>query len=98
MNFDWKSRFEPEPQPSENTPLREISIQELRRCDGSSRRNPVYIAYKGLVYDVSSSSFWRTGLHRDLHFAGQDLTDEIADAPHTDLVFHKFPVVGRLKT
>ena len=87
----------PETLPPFPESLREISIQELRRCDGS-RRNPVYVAYKGLVYDVSSSSFWRTGLHRDLHFAGQDLTDEIAEAPHTDLVFHKFPVVGRLKT
>lgn len=86
-----------EPNPVIPTALREISIQELRRCDGSSRKNPVYIAYRGLVYDVTSSSFWRTGLHRDLHFAGQDLTDEIADAPHTDLVFHKFPIVGRLK-
>ncbi|HZQ06806.1 MAG TPA: cytochrome b5 domain-containing protein [Anaerolineae bacterium] len=92
MNFP-SSEFSPPPTES----LREISIQELRRCDGS-RKNPVYIAYKGLVYDVSTSSFWRTGLHRDLHFAGQDLTDEIADAPHTDLVFHKFPIVGRLKT
>lgn len=86
------------PLQGEGSELREISIQELRKCDGSSRKNPVYIAYKGLVYDVTTSSFWRTGLHRDLHFAGQDLTDEIGEAPHSDLVFHKFPVVGRLKT
>lgn len=88
----------PSPSQGEGGELREISIQELRKCDGSSRKNPVYIAYKGLVYDVTTSSFWRTGLHRDLHFAGQDLTDEIADAPHSDLVFHKFPVVGKLKS
>lgn len=76
--------------------LREFSEQELRRYDGS-RRNPVYVAYEGLVYDVSTSPFWRTGLHRDLHWAGQDLTEFLHQAPHSDLVFHKFPVVGRLR-
>ncbi|MBI3741642.1 MAG: cytochrome b5 [Chloroflexi bacterium] len=70
--------------------------QELKKYDGS-RKNPVYIAYKGLVYDVTTSAHWWTGMHRNLHFAGQDLTDEIADAPHTDLVFRKFPVVGILE-
>lgn len=80
-----------------NEELREISEQELRRCDGSSRKNPIYVAYNGLVYDLTTSSFWRTGLHRNLHWAGQDLTNELAEAPHTELVFHKFPVVGRLK-
>jgi predicted heme/steroid binding protein len=79
------------------TDLREISEQELRRCDGT-RRNPAYVAYRGLVYDVSGSPYWHRGLHRDLHFAGQDLTEEVAHAPHSDLVFHKFPVVGKLKT
>lgn len=74
--------------------LRWISEQELRRCDGS-RKNPVYVAYRGLVYDVSKSSFWRTGMHRDLHFAGQELSGEMAEAPHSDLVLDKFPVVGR---
>ena len=77
--------------------LREISIQELRRCDGSSRKHPVYVAYNGLVYDVTTSSFWRTGLHHNLHWAGQDLTEELTHAPHSALVFHKFPVIGKLK-
>lgn len=74
---------------------REFTEQELRKCDGS-RGNPVCVAYKGLVYDLSASPHWRTGSHRELHFAGQDLTDEIDDAPHTDLVFWKFPVIGKL--
>ncbi len=69
--------------------------RELRKYDGS-RRNPVYIAYKGLVYDVTASPHWRTGDHRNLHFAGQDLTSEIGDAPHSDLNILRFPVVGIL--
>jgi predicted heme/steroid binding protein len=74
---------------------RVFTEQELRKYDGS-RKSAVYIAYKGIVYDVSSSPHWRFGDHRNLHFAGQDLTSELPDAPHTDLVFRKFPIVGRL--
>lgn len=81
---------------NENSDVVEINERDLRRCDGS-RGYPVYVAYGGLVYDLTSSSHWHTGMHRDLHFAGQDLTGEIADAPHSDLVFRKFRVVGRLK-
>lgn len=84
--------------PQEETELlKEFSESELRRCDGS-RGNPVCVAYRGLVYDLSSSPHWSTGMHRDLHFAGQDLTGEILDAPHSDLVFRKFRVVGKLKS
>jgi predicted heme/steroid binding protein len=78
-------------------PLRDFTEQELRKCDGS-RGNPVCVAYNGLVYDLTTSAHWYTGIHRDLHFAGQDLTGEIMDAPHSDLVFRKFPVIGKLKT
>ena len=73
---------------------RVFTEQQLKQFDGSSKKKPAYIAYKGIVYDVSSSSHWRDGLHRNLHFAGQDLTDELADSPHGDRVFAKFPVVG----
>ena len=70
--------------------------QELRKYDGS-RKMPVYIAYNGVVYDVTSSPYWYTGEHRNLHYAGQDLTSELPDAPHSDLVFRRFPRVGILK-
>ncbi len=80
----------------DTSPLREFTEYELHKYDGS-RRYPVYIAYGGLVYDVTASPHWRTGMHRNLHFAGQDLTSELIEAPHSDLVFQKFPVVGRLK-
>lgn len=80
----------------QSIPLQLFSLDDLRKCDGS-RGKPVCVAYNGFVYDLTSSAHWYTGMHRDLHFAGQDLTDEIADAPHTDLVFRKFRIVGRLK-
>jgi predicted heme/steroid binding protein len=57
----------------------------------------VWIAYKGLVYNVTNSRLWKTGTHYE-HWAGQDLTDELAEAPHTDEVFSKFrPIANLLK-
>ncbi len=60
-------------------------------------RDEIWIAYKGIIYDVSESRLWRRGQHYE-HFAGQDLTHELPDAPHTESVFEKFNVVGRLIT
>ena len=56
----------------------------------------IWIAYQGLIYDVSKSRLWRDGKHYE-HWAGQDLTDELKDAPHTAMVFDKFTVIGRLE-
>lgn len=55
----------------------------------------VWVAYKGLIYEVTHSRLWKTGKHYE-HWAGQDLTDELKDAPHTDKVFDKFRVIGKL--
>ncbi|MDH5475512.1 MAG: cytochrome b5 [Cyclobacteriaceae bacterium] len=55
----------------------------------------IWCAYKGKIYDVSKSKLWRNGQHYE-HWAGQDLTDELKEAPHTVNVFDKFEVVGRL--
>lgn len=59
-------------------------------------RPEVWVAFRGLIYDVSRSRLWRNGQHYE-HWAGQDLTPELDDAPHTDTVFDKFEVVGQLK-
>lgn len=57
----------------------------------------VWVAYKGLIYDVSKSRLWRNGKHYE-HWAGQDLTDELKEAPHTATVFDKFDIVGKLNS
>lgn len=56
----------------------------------------IWIAYKTVIYDVTSSRLWMGGKHYE-HWAGQDLTDELKDAPHTEKVFDKFKPVGKLK-
>ncbi len=58
-------------------------------------REPVWVAYKGLIYDVSRSRLWRRGAHYE-HWAGQDLTHELKDAPHTKEVFEKFKIIGKI--
>jgi predicted heme/steroid binding protein len=55
----------------------------------------VWVAYKGIIYNVTSSRLWRDGKHYE-HWAGQDLTHELPDAPHTDKVFEKFKAIGLL--
>ena len=35
-------------------------------------------------------------MHYD-HWAGQDLTDELIDAPHAEEVFKRYPKIGLLK-
>ncbi|MBD1363922.1 cytochrome b5 [Mucilaginibacter sp. ZT4R22] len=56
----------------------------------------IWVALKGIIYDVTESRLWRNGKHYE-HWAGQDLTEELADAPHTEGVFEKFKVVGKLQ-
>jgi len=55
----------------------------------------IWVAYRGLIYDVTGSRLWRNGKHYE-HWAGQDLTHELPDAPHTDEVFKRVNCVGRV--
>ena len=59
-------------------------------------KDEIWVGFNGLIYDVTKSKMWRNGKHYE-HWAGQDLTPEMGDAPHTDNVFDKFEVVGKLK-
>lgn len=58
-------------------------------------KDQVWVAFRGIIYDVTGSPLWRTGQHYE-HWAGQDLTDELEDAPHGEWVFDGFERVGRL--
>lgn len=78
-------------------PDRIVTQSELRRNNGDLGR-PKYVAYQGVVYDVSDCPRWRREMHERQHFPGQDLSDEMADAPHKADVFSRPCVraVGRL--
>lgn len=74
--------------------LNEIKKSALALRNGSDKPE-IWIAFEGFVYDVSDSRLWKNGKHYE-HWAGQDLTDELKDAPHTEKVFGKFKRIGRL--
>lgn len=74
--------------------MKEITLEELKEFDGTDGK-PAYVAYKGMVYDVTESAMWGDGDHEGMHSAGVDLTVEHEDAPHDEHILD-FPEVGRL--
>lgn len=84
---------------STELPEPEFTTQQLAYYIGE-RGYPMYVAYAGVVYDVTRCPKWRLGLHERQHWPGQDLTEELGDAPHTASVFEHPCVkrVGRLVT
>ncbi len=74
---------------------RQITEEELKKCDGQDGR-PAWVAFRGIVYDVSASQRWLGAVHMKRHQAGRDLTNEFAAAPHDESVLQRMPVVGTL--
>lgn len=77
-----------------NELLPSYSKSQLALRNGQDKPE-IWVCFKGIIYDVSSSRLWKNGKHYE-HWAGQDLSPELADAPHSDSVFSKFPIVGKL--
>lgn len=76
--------------------LKDYTVEELKEFDGLEGR-PAYVGYKGKVYDVTGLENWPDGGHFDLHMAGFDLTEFMADAPHAeDALFDNAELVGNL--
>jgi predicted heme/steroid binding protein len=69
--------------------------QQLALRNGQDKPE-IWVAYQGVIYDVTNSKMWRNGKHYE-HWAGQDLTDELIDAPHNNKVFDKFTAIGQLE-
>lgn len=67
-------------------------LDDYDGLDGSK----TLVAALGNIYDVSSSSMWKGGLHARRHKAGQDLTQYLKDAPHGAEVFDRYEKVGEL--
>jgi len=76
--------------------MKEITHAQLALHNGQDREE-IWVAYHGNVYDLTKSRKWLHGRHYD-HWAGQDLTNELSDAPHSEQVFQRFQVIAKLKT
>jgi len=73
--------------------LKKFTLADLKKYNGQNK-SPVYVAYKGKVYDLSKSDLWEGGDHQGLHEAGKDMTDDMEDAPHDPDELERFPIVG----
>ena len=71
------------------------SKNQLALRNGTDKEE-IWVALNGVIYDVSASRLWKNGKHYE-HWAGQDLSDELKDAPQTEKVFEKFEIVGKLR-
>jgi predicted heme/steroid binding protein/uncharacterized membrane protein len=76
-------------------PAKGLDHYDLASFDGEQGKS-AYIAYKGKVYDVSSSPLWTAGRHFGRHQAGLDLTAMLGQAPHGDDRLQGLPLVGDL--
>jgi len=75
--------------------LPQYTISQLALRNGQDKPQ-IWVAVDGIIYDVSESRLWRNGKHYE-HWAGQDLTSELEDAPHSKSVFSRFKKVGKIK-
>ncbi|MDH5705989.1 MAG: CopD family protein [Candidatus Aminicenantes bacterium] len=76
-------------------PEKGLTTHDLLSFNGSEGR-AVYFAYKGQIFDVSQSKFWRKGSHFGRHNAGADLTDMLNQAPHGEEKIFEMPQAGKL--
>src|SRR4030067_454965 len=100
-----KAVLEEAPQPEERRggkpeipteDLRPFPLEEVQRFDGKEGK-PIYIAFKGKVYDLSASPLFQGEKRMRCHIAGEDLTKDIDMAPHGEDLIFKFPLVGKLE-
>ena len=72
-----------------------FTLAELSQYDGRDGAD-AYVAYEGVIYDVTGNSAWPNGSHNGYQ-AGQDLTTALNNAaPHSSSNLTKQPVVGFL--
>jgi predicted heme/steroid binding protein len=76
--------------------MKKLGLEELKQYNGKNG-NKAYIAYEGLIYDVTDSFLWHGGKHQVSHYAGENLTGELEKAPHGIEFLKRFPVIGNLK-
>lgn len=72
----------------------EFTLEELSKYDGKDG-NQAYIAVDGIVYDVTDHPSWNEGMHSGVE-AGQDITQQLKEAPHGESKLDGLKVVGKI--
>lgn len=78
-----------------NPAARIFTVAELAKYNGIAGQ-PAYIAFKGVVYDLSAVIEWKGGKHHGVS-AGTDLTKSFAFSPHSASILSKGKVVGAMQ-
>ena len=75
---------------------KEFTLEELEGFNGRNG-NSAYVAVDGTIYDVTESSFWRSGNHFGVQ-AGKDLTEQFYSCHSNNLESMRgIKIVGILK-
>ena len=72
---------------------KKFTSDDLKQFDGLNG-HPLYIVFKGKVYDFSSSKLWPQGKHMGMHRRSDDLAEAIKKAPHGEDNVYRYPLVG----
>ncbi len=80
---------------NKSTDKRNFTSKDLETFDGQEG-HPLYIVFKGQIYDLSNSKLWIKGEHMGVHTRTENLAETIKAAPHGENMLERFPVIGRL--
>lgn len=72
-----------------------FTLEELATFNGEDG-NKAYVAYEGLVYDVTDVPQWKNGKHNG-QVAGTDITGIMENAPHGTSKLEGLTVVGKME-
>jgi len=75
--------------------MKKFTSAELQQFDGQNGR-PLYIVFRGKIYDLTNSKLWPEGKHMGLHTRTENLVESIKVAPHGEDNVFRFPLVGEL--
>jgi len=64
-----------------STNLVEMTKEELKQYNGHEENKPIYIAVKGVIFDVSNSEFYKPGAPYNA-LAGNDASVALAKMSH----------------
>lgn len=71
-----------------------LTVDELKMYDGTNG-NPAYVAYDGVIYDVTNDSNWASGSHGG-NMVGTDITENLDSAPHGTSKLSQLEAVGKI--
>ena len=79
---------------SETTEELMLTLQELEAYNGENGAK-AYVAYEGVIYDVTGVTQWKTGSHGG-NMVGTDITEKLNSAPHGVSKLDEVMAVGKI--